>query len=184
MNEFTAAIIGIALLGLGLVFGLSRWDDSEVILPAIQGAPTDTIQVEWIESRIARLKLEEGFSDTVYVDTEGFDTLGYGTRLPINEYEAEWLLRERFRDAREQFRRCWPPFDNLPAELQAALNDAAYQLGADGLCGFHATLSYIEHGDYAAAADDVLGTVWAEETPARAQALADLLRSVSESSAP
>lgn len=36
-------------------------------------------------SLIEEIKQEEGFSGTVYKCTEGFDTVGYGTKLPLTK---------------------------------------------------------------------------------------------------
>jgi lysozyme len=41
------------------------------------------------------IKRFEGFEGWSYDDGVGFETIGYGTRLPITEVEAELLLRHR-----------------------------------------------------------------------------------------
>ncbi|MNL28639.1 hypothetical protein D3C87_1502920 [compost metagenome] len=51
-----------------------------------------------------------------------------------------------------------------------------FQLGVDGLLGFKSTLALIEEGKYTFAADNMLKSKWAEQTPARAKRLAVQMR--------
>ena len=48
-------------------------------------------------SLIEDIKQEEGFKGTVYKCTEGFDTIGYGTRLPLSKEESELILEYRLK---------------------------------------------------------------------------------------
>ena len=144
-----------------------------------------------------RLKVEEGFRSTTYLDNLGNETIGYGTLLPltdaeraslgddrdlasagITETEGESFLRGRLRADAEEFIGLWPPYGGQPFEVRVELVDAAYQLGAHGLRQFHAMLGFLAAGDYEAAADDVLQTLWAEQTPARTDSAAAVFRRV------
>ena len=147
------------------------------------------LPVDPLDAIVDRLKVQEGFSPVAYDDAGG-KSQGYGTRLPfmaaealglanpdtITETEGDWLLRGRLESTASEFAACWDPVGDQPIEVQSALYDVAYQLGAEGLCRFGTMLGFIAAGRYAEAADDALGTLWAEETPARAQALAEVLR--------
>jgi lysozyme len=53
----------------------------------------------------------------------------------------------------------------------------AFQLGTDGLLGFKNTLALIRDGKYAEAAEAMLLSRWAEQTPARAKRLSEQMRS-------
>ncbi|MFV0678197.1 hypothetical protein [Variovorax sp. tm] len=52
----------------------------------------------------------------------------------------------------------------------------SFQLGVDGLLGFKHTLALIEEGNYTFAADNMLKSKWADQTPARAKRLANQMR--------
>jgi lysozyme len=53
----------------------------------------------------------------------------------------------------------------------------AFQMGTDGLLGFKNTLALIRDGKYTEAADAMLASKWATQTPARAKRLSDQMRS-------
>jgi lysozyme len=53
----------------------------------------------------------------------------------------------------------------------------AFQLGTDGLLGFKNTLALIRDGKYAEAADAMLFSKWAQQTPARAKRMSEQMRS-------
>jgi lysozyme len=52
----------------------------------------------------------------------------------------------------------------------------AFQLGTDGLLGFKNTLALIRDGKYAEAADAMLASKWATQTPLRAARLSAQMR--------
>jgi lysozyme len=52
----------------------------------------------------------------------------------------------------------------------------AFQLGTDGLLGFKNTLALIRDGKYAEAAEAMLQSKWATQTPERAQRLAKQMK--------
>ena len=150
-----------------------------------------------VEAVVTRLEAEEGLRLIPYDDSLGFPTICYGTKLPLTPSEREyigvdrdlagglteaecgWLLRGRLQQEAGRFIAMWPPFHAQPFAVQVELVDASYQLGARGLRLFDAMLGFLEAGEYELAADDVLGTLWAEQTPARAEAAAAVFRSVS-----
>lgn len=50
-----------------------------------------------MKSLLENIKESEGFRGVVYKCTEGFDTIGYGTRLPLVEEEAALVLEFRLK---------------------------------------------------------------------------------------
>ena len=119
-----------------------------------------------------RLKTEEGFRGVRYEDTRGHPTIGYGTKLPITKAEGAWLLETRLADTHASLAKAWEPYGGLNAARQSALLDMAYELGVEGLLGFHDMLAALERGDWAAASAAALASVWATEVPIRAIAIA------------
>jgi lysozyme len=65
---------------------------------------------------------------------------------------------------------------DLTPNRQAVLAGMAFQMGTPGLLGFKNTLAAVRRGDYDAAAAGMLASRWAQETPARAKRMADLMR--------
>ena len=117
---------------------------------------------------LERLKTEEGFRGMPYTDTRGHPTLGYGTKLPITEAEGAWLLETRLADTHARLAKAWPPYGGLNHARQGALLDLAYELGVEGLLGFHDMLAALERGDWKAASAAALKSKWATEVPGRA----------------
>ena len=68
-----------------------------------------------------RLKTEEAFRGNPYQDTLDNETLGYGTKLPITEAEAAWLLETRLADTHARLAKAWEPYGGLNQARQGAL---------------------------------------------------------------
>lgn len=125
----------------------------------------------------------EGLKLTAYVDTEGYWTIGYGHKLPLNQEwdghkiapeEADNLLTEDMREARiiaGEF----PHFTELNDVRQAVLISMAFQLGAKPLLWPH-FMAALEARDYAAAADAGLDSRWHRQTQARCEREMTMLR--------
>ncbi|MBV4366367.1 glycoside hydrolase family protein [Erwinia sp. BNK-24-b] len=138
------------------------------------------------------LAFEEGYKEKPYIDTEGYPTVGCGILLgpknaPLQNYnftvprEVGDVWMGKLVDAKIK------EMNNRPV-LVAALkqcNDAradvlysmAYQLGIDGLCAFKNTLVMISNNNFTGAAEGMLSSVWAKQTPERAKRHADAMRS-------
>ena len=189
----SVVLIGAAWVFVALVwvFGIEDEPMIEVQLPPIMAQEPSVIDIV-----VERLKREEGLRLEAYRDSEGVLTIGYGYNLEVamddeeraylnghdpadgvTQEQAEWLLRHRAERAIADFQRRWPPYADQPLTVRVALADMAYELGSVGLAGFHTMLRLLEQGDYTAAADDALQTLWAREVPNRARRVTDLFRS-------
>lgn len=123
----------------------------------------------------------EGFSATVYKDTLGFDTIGFGRLVDkrrgggITRDEAIGLLRNDLNDRLNVLQKLsfWGA---LGEARQAALLDMAYQLGTDGFMAFRGMIAALAKGDFATAANEALASKWAQQTPARAADIAKIIR--------
>lgn len=125
---------------------------------------------------IEDIKIEEGFSGEPYKDHLGFDTIGYGTKLPLDVEEAELLLRHRLgkviAGVNSSFHNC-----DLKPEAWDILYQMAYQMGLKGLLGFRMMKIALERTDYVTASEEMLDSKWAKkDTPARAARLAEKMR--------
>lgn len=129
-----------------------------------------------MERLIENIKTNEGFRGEVYKDSLGFDTLGYGTKLPLSKSEASMLLISRLDKKIEELLEKKPFVKELDEIKQEVLYEMAYQLGVGGLLGFKKMWLAIERGDFKKAASEMLDSKWAKQTPLRANHLAQKIQ--------
>ena len=126
---------------------------------------------------IEDIKQEEGFKGTVYKCTEGFDTIGYGTRLPLSEKEAEMILEHRLNILKGNLS---SSLDMLDIDKKAwdILYNMVYQMGVKGVLNFKNMIKALENKDYKKAGDEMLDSKWAKQTPARANRLSKAMKAI------
>ena len=127
---------------------------------------------------IRQLRGDEGVRRHVYYDTEGYATIGIGrlvdSRKPgagLRPHEIEFLFFNDVADRIEALSLRLPWFKKLDDARQGVLLNMSFQMGVDGLLGFKNTLRLVEQGDYAAASQAMLRSLWAQQTPAMARRL-------------
>ena len=129
-----------------------------------------------------QIKRHEGFVSHGYKDSLGFLTVGYGRLIDkskgggISEVEAEYLLANDVNHVYDSLMHNLSCFTTLDAPRQAVLLNMAFQMGIHGLLQFKNTLRLIEVGNYDGAADNMLQSLWAEQTPNRAKEMAQQMR--------
>jgi lysozyme len=139
-----------------------------------------------------RLIAHEGLKLQVYDDATGAyirpgtrvvgnPTIGIGTLIcspgGITEGEAQQLLRNRVNIAIAGVQRLLPDMRAANDARFDVLVEMAFQMGVDGLAKFTNTLQAVRDKRWSDAADGMLASTWALQTPARAQALAAIMRS-------
>ena len=96
-----------------------------------------------------RIKEHEGFRDTVYSDSLGFATVGYGHLvLPTDDFVEG-----------------------------VAYPEMCFQLGKPRVMKFKKMWEGIEAGDYNKSADEMIDSNWHKQTTSRCESLAELVRS-------
>tara|TARA_Y100000361_G_C10890104_1_gene203668 strand:- start:45 stop:449 length:405 start_codon:yes stop_codon:yes gene_type:complete len=133
-------------------------------------------------SLIAEIKAHEGYSSTVYKDTLGKDTIGYGfliKGLELDEDICDLILKRKLERNKRILQKKLTWFDSKPKEVQRILQNMFYQLHFK-LFQFKKTLSYIEKGDYNNASYEMLDSLWAKQTPNRASELSCRMGKVNE----
>ena len=144
---------------------------------------------------ITTLKFEEGFRKKRYLDTRGYLTVGYGTRVEeelspeeilcvghdgplhrVTKDQADCLLRVHVKELEACLDRSWPPLRSAGEWERYALLLMGYQIGCHGVLGFHDMLAALARGDTEAAIQAALDSDWDEETPRRAKLVVDALR--------
>ena len=136
-----------------------------------------------IEQLTAQLRRDEGTRATAYQDHLGYWTIGVGrlidSRKPgagLRPDEIDYLLRNDINDRVQALTKALLWFDQLDEARQGVLLNMAFQLGTSGLLGFKSTLALIADGKYAEAAEQMLKSKWATQTPARAKRLAEQMK--------
>ncbi|CAB4126080.1 COG3772 Phage-related lysozyme (muraminidase) [uncultured Caudovirales phage] len=132
---------------------------------------------------VEMLKREEGVRACVYQDTLGLWTIGCGRLVDpskpgagLRPREIDMLLANDISDREQALRLSLPWFDTLDEVRQAVLVGMAFQLGTSSLMGFTNTLNFVRAGRWPEAATAMLASKWAQQTPARAQRMADMMR--------
>jgi lysozyme len=129
-----------------------------------------------------QLTIDEGEVLHAYQDHLGYLTIGVGRLIDkrkgggITKEEAAYLLQNDINTRIDALQTKIPWIKELDQARQGVLVNMSFQLGVDGLLKFTRTLAYIAAGDYAAAADNMLKSKWATQTPARAERMAKQMR--------
>lgn len=127
------------------------------------------------------IQRHEGRVAHAYADSLGYLTIGVGHLvderkgggLPDEIIDA--LFDYDFRKHRDQMMKVLPWAAALDEVREAVLVNMAFQLGSK-LYAFVETLRHLQAGSWNAAADAMLDSAWAKQTPARAQELAQMVR--------
>lgn len=129
------------------------------------------------------LTRDEGFRASAYQDHLGYWTIGIGKLIDarkgggITLEEAKYLLRNEVEAKEKAMDATIPWWRALNETRQAVLLSMAYQLGVSGLLLFRNTLAAVKEGRFGDAADGMLASRWASQTPLRAHRLASAMRS-------
>ena len=126
------------------------------------------------EQLIAR---HEGYSQFIYTDTVGMQTIGYGINLNVGltEKAAHVLMAYRISTIREHLKYAFPSFNQLSGNRQDVLIDMAYNLGISGLLKFKKMLFAINDNNYSKAAEEMLDSTWSGQVGDRAKELAIMM---------
>ncbi|MAD95855.1 MAG: hypothetical protein CMB99_00865 [Flavobacteriaceae bacterium] len=130
------------------------------------------------------IALFEGYRARAYHCSEGYPTIGYGKKLgpkgaPLDFYQlevservAKFWLEEDIRELAPVANTLCPGLDGV---RHGALISMVYQMGERGVKKFKKMLSALAAGDWQRAHDEALDSVWANQTPHRAQKTAIML---------
>lgn len=130
--------------------------------------------IKTIEDQLHR---DEGEVLHAYKDHLGYLTIGIGRMIDrrggggITHEEAMYLLRNDISKRDKALRDKFYWYDELNDARRGVLLNMSFQMGIDGLLGFVNTLELIRKGSYKKAAEGMLNSLWARQTPARAKRL-------------
>ena len=136
-----------------------------------------------------RIKEHEGYRNTVYKDSLGFATIGYGHLLTPQDAFVEGheysdkllngLFETDFFEARRNAERLIE--DNkcthIVFKAKCVIIEMVFQLGIGGVSKFKKMWEALNKEDYGEASFQMMDSRWANQTPARAKSLSEIMRS-------
>ena len=132
------------------------------------------------------IKLCEGYVPKIYKCSEGFDTIFYGHKItPDDDYESdiEQTKEEGEKAFEQDFNRTIQAAERLIGErninyiAKEVIVNMVYQIGEGGVSKFKNMWKALDSEDYGEASFQMLDSLWAKQTPARAGKLAGKMRS-------
>lgn len=136
-----------------------------------------------VKDSYSQLKRDEGEVLHAYEDSLGFLTIGVGILIDkrkgggLRPEESEFIFRNRLKLLDAELNNRLPWITKLDPARRGVLINMAFQLGVAGLLGFKNTLAMIEAGKYQDAANAMLQSKWATQTPARVKRLSNQMLS-------
>ena len=138
-----------------------------------------------------RIKEHEGFRNTVYSDSLGFATIGYGHLvLPTDNFvEGVEYSEEELNNVFEvDFNTAEKDATQLIEEHEVELNHNAkcviiemcFQLGKPRVKLFKKMWAALQIKDFGEASFQMMDSRWAKQTPSRAESLAKIMRASNE----
>ena len=130
-------------------------------------------------SLIDSIKENEGYKSTVYTDTLGYDTIGYGFAikdLELDEEVCDLILDKKLDKLIDATNKKFPFLRELPQDKCEVVFEMVYQLGLTGVSKFKKMLKALERKDYDKASAEMLDSLWAKQTPNRAIKLSNQMK--------
>jgi lysozyme len=129
----------------------------------------------------------EGLKRQPYRDSAGVLTIGVGhnmqanplppgTEFPLSVADVMSILFKDIGNAEDDLVLAFDWFPKVDRIRQAALTDMCFNLGITKLMGFTTFLKLCAAGNWAGAAEDMLGTLWAKQVGPRALELSTMLQ--------
>ena len=132
-----------------------------------------------------RIKKHEGFRNTVYSDSLGKATIGYGHLLTEDDdfeegiqYDKsllENLFDKDFNNAAYNAEQLLEGYTVAPLAREVII-EMVFQLGIGGVSKFKKMFAALKEYDYLLASAEMLNSAWYRQTPSRCEELSNLMR--------
>lgn len=127
------------------------------------------------------IKRHEGYSDTVYFDSIGVPTVGYGHALlqgsKIPAVVADLLFEQDFNIAKGDYELLANRWGlDLDPVRRGILINMLFNMGMARVSKFKKMLTALQSKDYSRAADEMLDSRWATQVGKRADELANTMK--------
>jgi len=132
------------------------------------------------------IKACEGYVNKIYKCSEGFDTIFYGHKItPEDDYEhnIEYKKDEGEVVFEKDFQRTLDAAERLIADrpinntAKEVIINMVYQIGEGGVSKFKNMWKALDNKDYGEASFQMLDSLWAKQTPNRANKLSKKMQS-------
>ena len=133
-----------------------------------------------------RIKKHEGFRNTIYLDSLGKATIGYGHLITkadnfiegkeYSKEELDALFDKDFDTACDQAMTLVGGF-NICEDAVGVIIEMVFQLGKTGVSKFKKFFEALNNQDYNEAANQMLDSNWHKQTPKRCEELSNTIRS-------
>lgn len=150
------------------------------------------MNITWSEDKFdAELSLDEGRRLVPYLDEFGIETVGVGHNLiagplpgqtyPMTNAQVDALLLSDIASSVQKLDTYLPWWRTLSDARQRVMLNMVFNMGigrpgqGSGLLGFTTFLNLVRTGNYAAAATDMLHTLWARQVGTRAKRLSVMM---------
>lgn len=126
------------------------------------------------------IKKHESFSRTVYKDSLGFDTIGYGSaikNLELDEDLAGIIMERKVMSLILECYDRFPWLSSQPSRIQEVVLNMTYQMGVTGFSKFRKTIAFLVKKDYKSASLEMLRSRWGRtQSPNRALELSEIVK--------
>ena len=132
-------------------------------------------------SLIESIKQHEGYVGVVYKDSLGIDTIGYGFAIKDLELDkdiCDIIIERKVNALNDMVKIKFSWYKYMPPEIQDVVMEMCYQLGVGGFSKFKKTISYLQNKQFKDAAEEMLDSLWAKQTPNRAKELSNRVKVV------
>ena len=132
-------------------------------------------------SLIDSIKKHEGYVKSVYKDSVGIDTIGYGFAikdLELDQDICDMILDRKLKNLKDIIRSKFSWYRYMPPEIQDIVVEMCYQLGVTGFSNFRKTITFLQNKQFNDASVEMLDSRWADQTPVRAKKLSDRVKKV------
>ena len=147
---------------------------------------------------IDRITINEGYRESVYQCTAGYDTVGIGFALKDLEFtpdeaygillwqisngtitmgidDSKLKLAKKIGSLHLSLAKRFDWYDSMPAEVQGVIIEMCYQLGITGFSKFKKAIAHMKESEWRLASAEMLDSLWAIQTPNRAKQLAGIV---------
>ena len=94
----------------------------------------------------------------------------------MDEDIAEKILIKKLESLIVRVHKAFPWIARANKQVEDVIVEMCYQMGVSGVSKFKKALGALEWGNYQLAADELLDSKWARQTPNRAKRLSDIIR--------
>jgi len=128
---------------------------------------------------IQSIKENEGYVPSVYKDSLGIDTIGYGFAikdLKLDEDVCDIILNRKLALLLDRINNKFNWFKYMPPEIKDVVVEMCYQMGVYGFSCFKKTIAYLQDKQWEKASEEMLDSRWAIQTPNRAQKMSNIVK--------